>query len=799
MGQQATAVGNPSTSRTTEALRYVLVLVAFGVITKLGLLFVAPPENVSYFWPAGGFVLALLTLAPPARWRSLMLVIYAAGVVLNAWGTGRGIVPSLGFALGDVLEAWPAAWILARFGSRRADFGSVRQVLALVLGAAPTSAVLSALVGASIVTRLGTTGSFVDAFRSWAVSVLVSVLVVTPLIVTWGRGATRMSRGELAETGVLVGLLGVVTYFVFGATSPGLPLLYLPFPLVFLASVRLGPRGASLASFVVTVVAVSLAVRGLTPFTGSSTAMRAHEMQLLIVTMSVSALAMAAAIVEQQGTAARLRQAEERYRAVVESAPVGLVLVASDGVIAFANPAFLAIVGRSASDVIGRSFAELTHPDDRGPSLDMLDALVRGKRDRFSLEKRYLRPDGTVAETRIDVGVLRDEVGQVQTFAMIEDVTERKRLEGQLLQSQKLDAVGRLAGGVAHDFNNLLTIILAQATLGARSTADGRVTAAFTDITDAARRGAGLTRQLLAFSRKQVIEPKIVDLAVLVGDVVHLLGRLLGEHVEIRYECRPGAGPVRIDPSQVEQIVINLAVNARDAMPDGGTLTITVEPGSLHASDDAGDGVLLTLTDTGVGMDEDVQKHLFEPFFTTKERGKGTGLGLATVHAAVSQAGGQIDVSSTLGVGTTFRVWLPSAQMPPDPKSVARIGVAGQGETVLVVEDEPAVRRVAVEVLRESGYEVLEAEGADAALALAREYRGSIDLLLTDVIMPGKNGRALADELRVVRPRVLVLFTSGYTDDLIARHGVLDEVTSFLQKPYTADDLLAKVQRLLHG
>jgi PAS domain S-box-containing protein len=527
---------------------------------------------------------------------------------------------------------------------------------------------------------------------------------------------------------------------------------------VFLAALRLGPRGATLASFVVAVVAVSLAVGGVTPFETTSTALRVQGMQVLIVTMATSSLALAAAIVEQQSTAARLREAEERYRAVVESAPIGLVLAREDGTIAFANPAFLAIVGRTAREVVGQSFADFTHPDDRPSSVEAFGALSRRERERISFEKRFVRADGSVAETHLQAGILRDLQGRyLHSFAMIEDVTERRRLETQLLQSQKLDAVGRLAGGVAHDFNNVLTIILAQAALGARVATEPRVAASFADITDAARRAAGLTRQLLSFSRKQVVAPRVADLASLVVDVVRLLGSVIGENVVLRLEPRPPACPVRIDPSQLEQIVLNLAVNARDAMPDGGVLSIAVEPATV----DGAAWTVLVLSDTGVGMDEAVRSHLFEPFFTTKERGKGTGLGLATVHAIVAQAGGRIEVDSAPGQGTTFRVWLPGVHGPADSSPPSSSAASGHGETVLVVEDEPAVRRVAVEMLRSAGYVVLEAADADAALSLARDHVGPIALLLTDVVMPGKSGRVLADELVRSRPEVRVLFTGS--------------------------------------
>ncbi|MGZ6094690.1 MAG: MASE1 domain-containing protein, partial [Polyangiales bacterium] len=390
--------------RLRDGVGWLLLAVAFGVFTKLGLLFLAPPENVSYFWPASGFLLALLALTPPKRWLRIMLVLFPFGVLLNAWGTGRGVLPSIGFALADVLEAWPAAWLLLRFGGPTLDFGSVRQVVALVLAAAPASAILSGAVGAAVATRVGSAAGFFTTFRTWAISVLVSNILITPLIVTWGRAARgRAAVREMAEAALIVVLLAAVTTFVFAGPAPGgLPLFYLPFPFVFWAALRLGPRGASMASLTVAVIAVLLSVRGMTNFApASSTAVRVHWMQLLIGTMAVSALALAAAVEEQRSTAARLREAEARHRVIVEAAPIGVALTDGSGAIVHANPAFATLLGRGVAELIGRRFVEFTYAEDRPSNVEVLQELVSGKREFVSFEKRYVRPDGSVIPTQL--------------------------------------------------------------------------------------------------------------------------------------------------------------------------------------------------------------------------------------------------------------------------------------------------------------------------------------------------------------------------------------------------------------
>jgi nitrogen-specific signal transduction histidine kinase len=398
----------------------------------------------------------------------------------------------------------------------------------------------------------------------------------------------------------------------------------------------------------------------------------------------------------------------------------------------------------------------------------------------------------------------RDEAGRpARVYAVIIDLSERKRLEEQFRQAQKMEAVGRLAGGIAHDFNNLLTVIngYGQMLLARLDKADP-AREQIQEMTAAGERAAGLTAQLLAFSRKAVVEPRVLNLNEVVTHSASLLRRLIGEDVQLATALAPDLSPVRADPTQVEQVLLNLAVNAKDAMPDGGKLTIETQSVRLREQNPAypdlapGQYVQLAVSDTGHGMTDEVKARLFEPFFTTKEAGKGTGLGLAVVHGAVRQSGGRVDVYSEVGVGTTFKILLPAAEAAVPSSKELRLEPRG-GETILLVEDEPAVRRLARLSLEAHGYTVLEAGNGPEAIRVAEGHAGPIDLMVTDVVMPGMGGRQVAEQLRVSRPGLKVLYVSGYTDDAVVRHGIVAANDAFLQKPFTPLALARKVRSVL--
>lgn len=398
--------------------------------------------------------------------------------------------------------------------------------------------------------------------------------------------------------------------------------------------------------------------------------------------------------------------------------------------------------------------------------------------------------------------------GSVQVVLTIDDVTERRRLEQQFYQAQKMEAVGRLAGGVAHDFNNLLTAITgySQLLLSTLPTNDPS-RADIEEIKKAGDRAAALVGQLLAFSRRQAREPKVVDLNGIVRNMEAMLRRLIGEDIQFMTHLAPDLGRVKADPGQLEQVVMNLVVNARDAMPQGGRLTVSTANVSLTATEartrypaQSGPHVVLSVTDTGLGMTPEVQAHLFEPFFTTKEAGKGTGLGLPTVYGIVTQSGGHIEVDTAPGKGTSFRIFLPRVDSPisPDTPRPTR-GAGGGSETVLLAEDDQAVRQLVQKVLQRGGYTVLEAVDGDQAIQLCRNHPGQIHLLITDVVMPRMSGMDLARQIRALRPDLRVLFVSGYTESGVRRRGVPDPTMIVLQKPFEPEALLRRVRDLLGG
>jgi nitrogen-specific signal transduction histidine kinase/CheY-like chemotaxis protein len=389
------------------------------------------------------------------------------------------------------------------------------------------------------------------------------------------------------------------------------------------------------------------------------------------------------------------------------------------------------------------------------------------------------------------------------------EITERKRLEEQLLQSQKMEAVGQLAGGVAHDFNNILTAIVGYTDLlAAELGSNVRQLEDLEEIRKAARRAAALTRQLLAFSRKQVLEPRIIDVNGVVLNLDKMLRSLISENIELKTDLADNLAAARADPNQIEQVIMNLAINARDAMPDGGTVTIETDNVTLddayaaqHVSVIPGEYVMLAVSDTGCGMDEKTQSRIFEPFFTTKPPGRGTGLGLSTVYGIVKQTGGNIWLYSEPGKGTTFKIYLPAiAALPEDiGKAAPAEAVRRGGGTVLVVEDDEQVRRLTHRALASQGYTVLEADRGTTALDIARRHKGHIDLLLTDVIMPDTNGRKLAETIRAARPGLRVLYMSGYPDGAIASHGMLEPGVAYLAKPFTTDAVTRRVREVLEA
>jgi PAS domain S-box-containing protein len=462
------------------------------------------------------------------------------------------------------------------------------------------------------------------------------------------------------------------------------------------------------------------------------------------------------------------------------------VIFDDDFVVVDANGAFAELLGMSREDVTGRALVEFA------PAATGLYGAQFRHDGRFEAHVTVFRPDGQEREVEF---VATANVRPGRHIAVVRDVSRQNALELQLRQAQKMEAVGRLAGGIAHDFNNLLTAIAGYSEFLIGGLDDERLRRHADEIKKAADRAASLTGQLLAFSRRQVLQPRVLDLNAVVSDMDMMLRRLIGEDVELVTLLEPELGSVRADPTQVEQVIVNLAVNARDAMPHGGSVTIE----TANVSTDAGDFVELRMSDTGVGMTDDERQQLFDPFFTTKEGG--TGLGLATVYGIVEQSGGTIDVDSAPGLGSSFRILLPRADEPAEAPAPAIGGAAPctGHETILLVEDETVVRQLVAEILESSGYSVLQAGDGPSALELLRRHTGPLELLVTDVVMPGMSGPEVAQAVTSMRPGTQVLYTSGYTDQAIGHHGVLEPDVAFLQKPFSADDLNRKVRALLDG
>jgi len=502
----------------------------------------------------------------------------------------------------------------------------------------------------------------------------------------------------------------------------------------------------------------------------------------------------------------QLREREEYFKSLIEQAMDIIAVLDGEGAIRYASPSASMILGYTPEELVGRHMLDLVHADDVTATRTVFaEGVATGEGGRL-LELRFRHKDGTYRILEAIGRYLLDDPVVRGVVINARDVTERRSLERQLLQAQKMEAVGRLAGGIAHDFNNVLTAIFGYVGLllyGLPTLSPLRPD--LEEIRKAADRAAGLTRQLLAFSRKQVLEMRVLDVNELVTDMDKLLRRLLGEDIDVVTKLDASLGAVRADAGQLEQVIVNLAVNSRDAMPAGGGLTIAtqnVELDELYAQEHIpvrpGSYVMLALTDTGTGMSAETMSHMFEPFFTTKEAGKGTGLGLATVYGIVKQSGGYIWCYSELGQGTTFKIYLPRVDAPVERVPVRAAARPARGsETILVLEDESALRALIRRMLEKQGYTVLEASNAETASLLARDHAGRIDLLLADVVLPGASGRAVADELLVQRADLKLLFMSGYTEDAIARRGVLAPNTPFINKPFSGDALAAKVRKVL--
>jgi PAS domain S-box-containing protein len=520
-------------------------------------------------------------------------------------------------------------------------------------------------------------------------------------------------------------------------------------------------------------------------------------------------------ITERKRAEDTLKESEEKYRTILENIEDGYFEVDIAGNFTFFNDSLCKMLGYSRDEMIGMNNRKYTDQENAKKLYQAFNKVYRTGEPVKGFGWEVVAKDGTKLFGEVSVSLINDSKGKPTGFRGIaRDITERKRaeeekatLQEELRQSQKMEAIGGLAGGIAHDFNNLLTVISGNCQLSLLELKEGdSLKGNIQEIKGAADRATSLTRQLLAFSRRQVLNMSVLNLNTIIRDLEKMLRRVIGEDVELVTSLASDLGAVKTDPGWIEQVIMNLAVNGRDAMPSGGKLIIETNNAELdepytrnHVAIKPGRYVKLCVSDTGVGMVPEVREHLFEPFFTTKKKGKGTGLGLSTVYGIVKQSGGNIWVYSEPGLGTTFNIYLPrmDESLVDMREKVTREEHPGGGETILVVEDEEDVRGLAVRILKRQGYTVLEASCGNDALLLSKERIEPIDMVLTDVVMPGMSGPQLADQLIHLHPKMQVLYMSGYTDNAVFHHGILDAGVNYIQKPFTIDGLMKKMREVL--
>jgi len=794
--------------------RALALAAAYFVVAETGLRYATIGPSISPVWPPTGLAVAALVLLGPGYWPAILLGAFLANAT-----TSIPVLAAAGIACGNTTEAMLAAHLLRSRAGQHLALDDLLGVRTLVVVAAPIGALASATVGvtslwlAHVVPEAGVW----SALSLWWAGDYLGALVVVPVFLTWltwltGAGPTgvRIGRRAALELSLLVGGAVLATMAIFGGLLPASLLLpaqypYLLFPFVIGAALRFGPRGASLLTMTVATLAVGYTARGGGPFVMQTVPSTDTALLLYIGILAITGLSLGPATTRHERAERALREANEHLAAVIQSSPLAIYTLDPESTVRSWNRAAEALYGWPAEEVIGRPLP--TIGQDLEDHARLRDRVLRGEALR-GVEVTRRRKDGTLVNISLSVAPLHDAAGQVTgMLSLAADITEMRQLEVQYRQAQKMEAVGRLAGGIAHDFNNLLTAIIGTTALVLEDLGlESRARLDIQEIEKAAKRAAGLTRQLLIFSRQQVLEPRALDLNALVGNLEKMLHRLIGEDVELRTKPAAGLGAVRADPGQLEQAIVNLVVNARDAMPKGGRLTIETADVELdrsyvagHVPTQPGPYVLLAVSDTGVGMDGATKARLFEPFFTTKEPGRGTGLGLATVYGIVKQSGGYVWAYSELGHGTTFKIYLPrvaetaeapeSTTSPPTP--------VGGSETVLVVEDQEEVRKLTKRVLEARGYTVLAARNGAEALEIVAQHVNQIHLMITDVVMPGMNGREVARLACARRSDLKVLYVSGYTGEAVLQHRLLEPGVAFLQKPFTPDVLARKTREVL--
>src|SRR5437867_3431955 len=837
------------------AVMVILASVYF-VTAKLGLSMAFVHPSATAVWPPTGIALAAFLVLGYRVWPGIVLGAFLANLT-----TAGSVVTTIGIATGNTLEGLAGGYLVNRFAHGSRTFEHPQDVFKFAALAAMVSTTVSATFGVTSL-ALGGYANWADYGRIWLTWWLGDAggaLIVTPVLLLWSQNARlRLTLAQVKEAGLLLVTLLLAGQAVFGGVFPITtniyPLAFLCVPILVWTAFRLSPRETATATLLLSGIAIWGTLHGFGPFVRDAQNESLLLLQAFLGVSAMIAMTLAAAVLERKGvedalrdaqeeleqrvqertTALRsavdllkkevqehtqtekgLRESQERLRSAFGSAAIGMALVAPDGRWLQVNRSLCEIVGYSEQELLAATFQAITHPDDLEADLEYVRQMLAGEIQTYQMEKRYCQKLGQIIWILLSVSLVRDEQEIPLYFiSQIQDITERKlaeealqKSESQLRQAQKVESIGQLAGGIAHDFNNLLTVINSYSDMLLSEIHDhSPLHHGLAEIKEAGQRAATLTQQLLAFSGQQILKPKVLDLNAVVQNIMKLVRRLIDEDINLSICPTPNLGRVKVDPGQIEQVIINLAVNARDAMPQGGQLRIETTNVELDGPSSGnqsamppGPYVMLAVSDTGCGMDAGTQARIFEPFFTTKAVGKGTGLGLSTVYGIVEQSSGHIDVSSKVGKGSTFRIYLPRVEdevEPTEPVPTYPEVLRGT-ETILLVEDDETIRAVGQTILQMHGYTILQARDAKEAIHLAEKHQGPIHLLFTDVVMPGLSGPELAECLTSIRPDTKVLYTSGYTDKVRTQHNLMGLSNAFLQKPFTPETLTRKVREVL--
>jgi PAS domain S-box-containing protein len=811
------------THRVRPALRLlgrvILVACGYGFAVWLSIQISLPGIRVSPIRPAQGVMLTALLLTPIGEWWAYLLVL----VPISLIGSGGGWFISAQYFLASAVEVAAAATLMRRFSNGRPRLNGLRECLAFVGGALVAGPAIGACIGAFAVVQRSPNVIWFDAWRVWFFGDAVGNVAVVPALLALAAFRTRATHGvrpvRVAEAGaVLLALVAgsLPTLGIFGApgvsSATAFSMLYVPFPMLVWAGLRFGAMGAAMSTLLLTALSVLSALQGRGPFAQPNSASGVLILQQFIVIAGATAVTLAGVAEERRRTLAALQDSERRYRSLFDTATDVIVTTDLGGLIETANAAFETITGWTRADWLGQPMTTFLDPKAAASAIRRLQEIREGASSQTDAWRVRTRSgDWRVAEVRASVFTQAGLPAGVLIIAR--DITERQRaeedrarLENEIAQSRKLEAVGQLAGGIAHDFNNLLQAILGFADITREHLPPGSPGLSSLDkVVQAGERARDLTQQLLTFSRRELIHPKVLDLAAAVGEIGQILRRVLPANVRLLISSDAGTPRVLADRGHIDQIVMNLCVNARDAMPGGGNIAVTIGFRTLdsvfasaHTWAREGTFVTIQVRDTGEGIPAEFLPRIFEPFFTTKEVGQGTGLGLATVYAIVKRYDGLIDVDTAEGLGTTITVYLPPSTgvtAGTDQAPAAQPAAGGRGELILVAEDEPAVRELAVQQLQRAGYKVIAARDGADALRLFADYEPDIRLVFLDVMMPNGDGRDVRKIVGQRRPELPVLFATGY-GDRVGHHQ--DAITDpLIEKPYAAAALLMRIRQIL--